>query len=102
MLGFAGIDNIKEQIDVIISGVKTAFITSVLGLFLSILTKFLLIFTKEKDSDEFDAEELIDSFRWQTHNSGEIFEKMDKLITAIGPDGENSMIGQIRLFLVYH
>ncbi len=97
LLGFDGIDNIKEQIDVIISGMQTAFITSVLGLFLSILTKFLLIFTKEKDSDEFDAEELIDSFRWQTHNSGEISEKMDKLITAIGSDGENSMIGQIRL-----
>lgn len=97
LLGFDGIDNIKEQIDVIISGMQTAFITSVLGLFLSILTKFLLIFTKEKDSDEFDAEELIDSFRWQTHNSGEISEKIDKLITAIGSDGENSMIGQIRL-----
>ena len=97
LLGFDGIDNIKEQIDVIISGMQTAFITSVLGLFLSILTKFLLIFTKEKDSDEFDAEELIDSFRSQTHNSGEISEKIDKLITAIGSDGENSMIGQIRL-----
>ena len=97
LLGFDGIDNIKEQIDVIISGMQTAFITSVLGLFLSILTKFILIFAKEKDNDEFGAEELIESFRWQTHNSGEISEKMDKLITAIGSDGENSMIGQIRL-----
>ena len=97
LLGFDGIDNIKEQIDVIISGMQTAFITSVLGLFLSILTKFILIFAKEKDNDEFGAEELIESFRWQTHNSGEISEKMDKLITSIGSDGENSMIGQIRL-----
>lgn len=98
LLGFDGVDNIKEQIDVIISGMQTAFITSVEGLLLSIILKILIIFRKD-DTDQSDAtsEELIRSFIKQTENSSQSVEKLTLLLNAIGQDGDNSLIGQIRL-----
>lgn len=97
LLGFEGVDNIKEQIDVIISGMQTAFITSVLGLFLSLILKFIMIFKKDDDIDDISGENLIQAFIMQTNNSNEILEKMGLLLNAVGRDGENSMIGQIKL-----
>lgn len=98
LLGFDGVDNIKEQIDVIISGMQTAFITSVEGLLLSIILKILIIFRKD-DTDQSDAtsEELIRSFIKQTENSSQSVEKLTLLLNAIGQDGDNSLIGQIHL-----
>lgn len=98
LLGFEGVDNIKEQIDVIISGMQTAFITSVLGLFLSIILKFIMIFqTTDENTDDITGNDLIEAFITQTNNSTEMVEKMNLLLNAIGRDGDNSMIGQIRL-----
>ncbi|STY86447.1 Uncharacterised protein [Moraxella ovis] len=98
LLGFDGVDNIKEQIDIIISGMQTAFITSVEGLLLSIILKVLIIFKKD-DANQSDAtgEQLIQSFIQQTENSSQSVEKLTLLINAIGQDGDNSLIGQIRL-----
>lgn len=98
LLGFDGIDNIKEQIDIIISGMQTAFVTSVLGLFLSIILKFIIILKKDDDSsDDVASNELIERFVWQTENINHLVEKIDNLTNAIGKDGENSLLGQVRL-----
>lgn len=99
LLGFDGVDNIKEQIDVIISGMQTAFITSVEGLLLSIILKILIIFKKDNTNQQDDAtgEQLIQAFMKQTENSSQATEKLTQLLNAIGQDGDNSLIGQIRL-----
>ncbi|ELA08940.1 hypothetical protein MOMA_00975 [Moraxella macacae 0408225] len=99
-------NNIREQIHVIISGMQTAFITSVLGIFLSILLKIILIFknNQNEDVDNINAEELLQRFIKQTNTTDKILtqheitvKKLDELINAIGRDGDNSMVGQIRL-----
>lgn len=99
LLGFDGVDNIKEQIDVIISGMQTAFVTSVLGLFLSIIFKIIIILKKDddNDADNVTGEELINHFLQQTEHTAQLVEKLDSLVIAIGQDGEKSLLGQVRL-----
>lgn len=98
LLGFDGVDNIKEQIDVIISGMQTAFVTSVLGLFLSVIFKIIIILKKDDDnSDDITGEELINCFLQQTEHTAQLVEKLDNLAIAIGQDGEKSLLGQVRL-----
>lgn len=98
LLGFDGVDNIKQQINVIISGMQTAFVTSVMGLGLSILLKIFSLFqiTKE-DNDDISSEELIGKFIQQTDNTEKIALTLEKFTRAIGHNNENSILGQIRL-----
>lgn len=104
-------NNIREQINVIIVGMQTAFITSVMGVFLSILLKVVLIWQEGKQTanptDEMSAKDLLEKFVWHTQNTSQmlietqqVVAKLDDLVNAIGRDGDNSMLGQIRLLRV--
>ena len=101
-------NNIREQINIIISGMQTAFITSVMGVFLSIILKVVLIWQESKlaadPTEDLNAKNLLEKFVWHTQNtsqmlteSQQIVAKLDELVSAIGRDGDNSMLGQIRL-----
>lgn len=94
--------NIHEQINIIISGMQTAFITSLLGIFLSVILKMILLIKDDNQpTDNTDAEALLQRFVQQSEDTGQILkqhqlavQKMDELINIIGRDG---MAEQIRL-----
>lgn len=97
-------NNLREGIDNIINGMQTAFITSVVGVFLSLILKIIGIIRegreaeKElKNSDESSGSNLIQKFVEQSENSGKLVECMQTLLTSIGSDSDHSMLGQIRL-----
>lgn len=103
--------NIREQINVIIGGMQTAFITSVMGVFLSIILKLVMIWQEGKQTanptNDMNAKDLLEKFFWHTQNTSQMLAetqqvvvKLDDLVNAIGRDGDNSMLGQIRLLRV--
>lgn len=77
VLALQGFDtaNIRGSIDTIIAGMKTAFITSVLGIFLSLILKVLIIWFNNDEIDNAPEERqnrnILRSFMEQTKNSHE-------------------------------
>ncbi|WP_027021648.1 MotA/TolQ/ExbB proton channel family protein [Conchiformibius steedae] len=101
LLDFDGIDNIKQQLNVIISGMQTAFVTSVTGLGLSVLLKVISLFQSDGDSDDdIGSEELIEKFIKQADNTEKMALLLNKLARSIVQDNENSILGQVRLLRV--
>lgn len=121
LMGFDD-NNIKLHINEIISGMQTAFISSVIGVFLSILLKIFILSQNNDVNQEIVAYtiELLENQNTQLQNQsafiGEqtnamreilknsqeqhrIFQNqamaIEKLTNAIGSDSENSLIGQI-------
>jgi gas vesicle protein len=96
LLGF-DVDNIDESIGSLLAGLKTAFTTSLAGMTLSILYKLVIAtgwispkITEGVDEDEIGVVELYSVMREQA-------EGIDSLRTAIGGDGEASLVGQMKL-----
>ena len=96
LLGF-DVSNIDGSIGNLLSGLKTAFITSLVGMFLSIFYKLLLAsgrFTSqhngEIDEDEIGIAELYGVMNNQA-------EGIQKLQLAIGGDGDSSLVSQLKL-----
>lgn len=121
LMGFDD-NNIKLHINEIISGMQTAFISSVIGVFLSILLKIIILTQNNDVNQEIVAYtiELLENQNTQLQNQsafiGEqtnamreilknsqeqhrVFQNqamaIEKLTNAIGSDSENSLIGQI-------
>lgn len=92
------VSNIDESIGGLLAGLKTAFTTSLAGMFLSILYKLLVatgIFTpRQKDAIDEDAigiAELYTVMKSQADSS-------EAVRLAIGGDNESSLVGQMKLF----
>lgn len=89
-------ENIDDSIPSLLNGLKTAFNTSIVGMGGTILFKLLTSFKVRKDKveeipeDEDLAPEILKTMKDQS-------DKFEKLILAIGSDGDNSLLSQTRL-----
>ena len=91
------ITDIDGSIELLLGGLKTAFTTSLAGMFFSVAYKMLAAAgwisptsTDSVDEDQIGIAELYTSMREQVQG-------IDALRTAIGGDGDNSLVGQIKL-----
>lgn len=97
LLGF-DVDNIDDSIGGLLAGLKTAFITSLVGMLLSIAYKLLLssglispnVVAGQIDEDEIGIAELYGAMREQADG-------VKGLQQAIGGEGDASLISQIKL-----
>lgn len=115
LMGFDD-SNIKVHINDIIAGMQTAFVTSVIGVALSVILKVIMLaLGNEPDSKEvvqytidlFETNnesiktqtQAINTMLQNSQSQKEIFDKqalaIEKLANAIGSDSENSLVGQI-------
>lgn len=102
------IDNIDTSISSLLGGMKTAFITSVIGVFLSIILKTIFtIGTKKEVTQEekdIDIKNVIKNFYTQTdelkkqslHNE-KIVSHLDMLVKCFDDESNSTMLGQIKL-----
>jgi biopolymer transport protein ExbB/TolQ len=101
VIGLIGFNpqSIDESIPLLLEGLKTAFITSLAGMFFAILYKLITFIpafrnpSLSNNQDEVGAAEI-----HAVLNNHQ--QQLDRLIAAIGGDGENSLINQIKLFKV--
>lgn len=96
--------NLREGIDNIINGMQTAFITSVVGVFLSLVLKTAVIIYdgrkrghRQDGTDDLNNRDLIQKFLQQGEDTAKLVEYMQLLLKSVGSDSDNSMIGQVRL-----
>lgn len=88
-------NHIRENIDQIINGMQTAFLTSVLGVFLSLVLKISTIWVEGKrleadnETDEISNEEILGKFIQQTENSEEMVRLLNKLGQVLHKDSQN-------------
>lgn len=121
LIGFDD-SNVKSHINQIIAGMQTAFVSSVIGVFLSILLKFILLLANRKQSQDIvtytielletqneKLEQHASFVKEQTDAIREMLKHskgqqsvvkaqsiaIERLVNAIGSDSENSLIGQI-------
>lgn len=92
-------ENIDDSIPLLLNGLKTAFNTSIVGMGGTILFKLLTSFKVRKDKaaelqeEEDIAQEILNTMK---DHSG----KFEKLLLAIGSDGDNSLLSQTRLLRI--
>lgn len=80
-------DNITESIPDLIGGLKTAFITSIVGLFTNLLLRiFPVVYGFKRTISDNKSENLAE----------EIIASMNKVATAISGEGESSMVTQLQ------
>lgn len=92
------VTNIDGSIEQLLGGLKTAFITSLVGMLLSVLYKVAAISgwlmpkiaSDEVDEDQIGIGELYTAMRAQVEGT-------EALRLAIGGDGDNSLVSQIKL-----
>lgn len=102
LLGFDAKD-IDGSIELLLGGLKTAFITSLLGMFLSISYKLALAggwlapteSPDEIDEDQIGIADLYAAMRAQADGT-------EALRAAIGGDGDNSLVSQMKLMRSEH
>lgn len=88
-------NHIRENIDQIINGMQTAFLTSVLGVFLSLVLKIGTIWVEGKrleandETNEISNEEILGKFIQQTENSEEMVRLLNKLGHVLHKDSQN-------------
>ena len=89
-------ENIDDSIPSLLNGLKTAFNTSIVGMGGTILFKLLTSFKVRKDKaaelqeEEDIAQEILNTMKDHTG-------MFEKLLLAIGSDGDNSLLSQTRL-----
>ncbi|WP_226663260.1 MotA/TolQ/ExbB proton channel family protein [Microbulbifer aggregans] len=89
-------ENIQASITLLLGGLKTAFITSILGVFLSLLFKSLVafgVFSKRQlvaGKEEVDSKDMYAALMAQV-------DAINKLNGAISDSDESSLMGQLRL-----
>ena len=92
------VTNIDDSISGLLAGLKTAFTTSLAGMFLSILYKLLVatgIFTpRQKDAIDEDAIGIADLYTVMKSQA----DASEAVRVAIGGDNESSLVGQMKLF----
>lgn len=96
------VENIDNSITSLLSGMKTAFITSVVGVSLSILLKvcYTLLtppYANKASKEELNISAIVRNFYTQTELITEQNGKFEKLITSLGNDSDGSILGQIKL-----
>lgn len=91
------VKDIDGSIELLLAGLKTAFTTSLVGMFLSIVYKMLVAAgwispasTDSIDEDQIGIAELYAAMREQVQG-------VEALRTAIGGDGDNSLVSQVKL-----
>lgn len=102
------IDNIDTSISSLLGGMKTAFITSVIGVFLSIILKTVFTIGAKKETiqeeQDIDIKTVIKNFYTQTdelkkqslHNE-KIVSHLDMLVKCFDDESNSTMLGQIKL-----
>ena len=91
-------EDIDGSIPELLSGLKTALITSIVGMIASLLYH---PFWKRIKKDEFTAESPIENLIASTENNTRIMkEGLEKLVVAMGGDQDNSLISQIKLMRI--
>ncbi len=90
-------DELDRSIEFILAGLKTAFITSLSGMFLSILFKAIVVsgMLKKRDSEQVEegsvgAEDLYQVMKEQVNG-------IDQIRRAISENDESSLVGQVKL-----
>ncbi|MDH2999148.1 hypothetical protein A1D22_04630 [Pasteurellaceae bacterium LFhippo2] len=110
------IDNIDTSISSLLGGMKTAFLTSVIGVTLSILLKVFYTVVSKKASEEskenaLDIQSVVDNFYSQTEqlkeqtlslkkqalHSESLVSNIESLTKSLGSDSDSSILGQIKL-----
>lgn len=88
---------------------KTAFLSSVFGVFLSILLKIIYtIFSKtdskNKENNALDAQAIVDNFYEQTEQlkkqnqyTESLISHIENLVKSLGSDSDSSVLGQLKL-----
>lgn len=96
VIGLRGFDpgNIDQSIEVLLAGLKTAFVTSLCGMMASILYKIIVSLfipqTQEVASDDVGAAEIYRSVNEQT-------ELLKGLQDSIAGEDESTLVGQLKL-----
>ncbi|MCW9710144.1 MotA/TolQ/ExbB proton channel family protein [Avibacterium sp. 21-586] len=102
------IDNIDQSINTLLAGMKTAFLTSVIGLLLSICLKITYpllrdiirnIFYKKNNKQEqsLDIDKIINNIYLQTDILQQQGKSIEQLTLSLGGDNESSVIDQLKL-----
>lgn len=94
-------NHIDESISALLSGMKTAFLTSIIGVTLSIILKLILqLEITPKDSipkEEINLDNIVKHIFDQTKNTQQLVQHSEALHQAIGSDTDQSLISQLRL-----
>lgn len=103
------IEHIDTSISSLLGGMKTAFLSSVFGVFLSILLKIIYtIFSKtdskNKENNALDAQAIVDNFYEQTEQlkkqnqyTESLISHIENLVKSLGSDSDSSVLGQLKL-----
>ncbi|WP_420067946.1 MotA/TolQ/ExbB proton channel family protein [Actinobacillus pleuropneumoniae] len=103
------IENIDNSITELLSGMKTAFLTSVIGVTLSISLKviFTLFKKKNKKSDEnnsMDIKSIVNTLfkqteylKLQTEKSDVLADNLQAMVKMLGSESDGSLLGQVKL-----
>lgn len=101
------IENIDSSISQLLEGMKTAFSTSVIGVFLSIFLKIIYTLSKKKETKhkkDINVESVVANFYEQTeylkfqNEQAKIFnDHIETMVKTLGSDSEGSLLGQIKL-----
>lgn len=83
--------NIDKSISELLEGMKTAFYSSLVGIFLSICFKIFLSYIKSKEIDTDDGEHIFKLFERQTAS-------IENISKILGGDSDTSVLNQIKLF----
>ena len=103
------IEHIDTSISSLLGGMKTAFLSSVFGVLLSILLKvFYTVFSKtdskNQENNGLDAQAIVDNFYEQTdqlkrqnQHSESLISHIENLVKSLGSDSDSSVLGQLKL-----
>ncbi|WP_078237062.1 MotA/TolQ/ExbB proton channel family protein [Haemophilus paracuniculus] len=103
------VNDINGSITELLGGMKTAFLTSVIGLCFSILLKTSYTLLERKKSDQEDSEDLdiqmvVNKIHTLSNNSSsqlnlmqQLSENMQKMVNVLGSEADSSLLGQIKL-----
>ncbi|QLB21256.1 hypothetical protein A6B43_06865 [Vespertiliibacter pulmonis] len=100
------INNIDTSISSLLGGMKTAFLSSVIGVALSILLKIIYSFplSKQANNQKLDVQSLVGKFYEQAEHTKKqsdhiesLTKAVDQLTVAIGSNTDSSLLSQLKL-----
>lgn len=77
----------------LLNGLKVSFLTSIIGIICSLAYSYIGK-KNSKEGKELDIHELLLNI---SNNTSKTSENIDKLVTSLGGDSDNSLVGQIKL-----
>ena len=103
------IENIDASISTLLGGMKTAFLTSVIGVCFSIVLKIIYTSFPKNNSEKaednpIDIQAIVNNFYAQTEqlkkqnsHSESLVSHIENLVKSLGNDSDSSILGQIKL-----